>query len=74
MRSLNGVLAKMIELTPNKELKTALIRIQACSLYAAPEVQRDYWTRASLALEEAIPDGPKEDWERKIIKIFQDKE
>jgi hypothetical protein len=67
-RSIITVIDKMLMHIPAEQesLIRQLTSIRTSALYAAPEIQGNFWQRTSFCLNQCLPYPPQEDWQRKV--------
>lgn len=76
-RDLPTVINCMLSLIPEEEtsLRASLLDAQSSAEFAAPEMNYHFWLETAEALEEYLPADPAEhnDWQKAIVKIWQNK-
>ncbi len=78
MRELFEVVEKMLPLVPKDKTDfiQALESIKVSAAFAPPELMHFWWKSCAEVLYDHIPDDPEpngEDWEKELVKIWQDK-
>lgn len=76
MRPLPYVIDALLKIIPddeaNKDLRHDLKSCQSSSLYSAPEMQNDIWSRTANTLKVYLG-APDTDWKMRVALVFADK-
>jgi hypothetical protein len=74
-RELTEVIDKMLAVGGFPEaFQIVLTDLRSSAAYAPPEGQRLWWDETTELVNDAIPGEPSEEWEKKVVAIFLDKE
>ena len=75
MRVLFEFIEKMLPLVPadKPDFIQALKSIQHSVAFAPPEMMHFWWRECATILYDHIPYLDEQDWEKEIVKIWQDK-